>query len=221
MEFILDEDQALRNLLVGIEVSDQKADASGTPRKVGVWFGQPDLEIRDQSYPYITIDLVDISEDPRRAMRGLARPEYMRPDGVTDDTWAVDYPTPVNIDYQITTYARQPRHDRTILAALLASRLPLRFGTLLPNDGTVRRLDVLDVAKRDQVENGKRMFVNIFTIRVSSEIPTSTLRTYGQVDSVHITPPAPADGATVTISGITPPPFDGITTTITAPTGTP
>ncbi len=52
MPFILNEDKALKAALSGITVSD-----SGNPtRPVGVWFGQPDPEIRFQSYPYITID---------------------------------------------------------------------------------------------------------------------------------------------------------------------
>jgi hypothetical protein len=40
--------------------------------------------------------------------------------------------------------------------------------------GTTRRLDVLDIAKRDITENGKRLFVNAITVRVSSEIAQST-----------------------------------------------
>mgnify|MGYP006267436701 CR=1 FL=1 len=177
MTLLLSEDDALRNLLKGIKVTDQKA---GNTRDVGVWFGQPDQEIRNQSYPYMTIDMIDIAEDPTRAHRGLVQPGYLPapengPDGETpydEDTnnWYIHYPIPVNIDYQVTTYARQPRHDREILAQLLYTRLPLRFGVLEPDDGTVRRLDVLDISKRDITEQGKRLFVNAFTIRVSSEI---------------------------------------------------
>ena len=55
MPYIINEDKALKALVSGITVSD-----SGNPtRPVGVWFGQPDNEIRQQSYPYITIDLVE------------------------------------------------------------------------------------------------------------------------------------------------------------------
>ena len=46
----------------------------------------------------------------------------------------------------------------------------MRFAVLEPTDGTVRRLDLLDIAKRDITEQGKRLFVNAFTVRVSSEI---------------------------------------------------
>ena len=134
----------------------------GTTRKVGVWFGQPDQEIRAQSYPYITIDMIDISEDFSRAMRGRVKPAYLTNPSVigtstawdTDEhDWDINYPIPVNIDYQITSFSRQPRHDRQILAQLLYSKIPLRFAVLDtgPNTvfGTTRRLDVLDISKRD------------------------------------------------------------------------
>ena len=45
MTFLLDEDEAIRDLLLGMTVTDQKAN---TTRNVGVWFGQPDQELRDQ-----------------------------------------------------------------------------------------------------------------------------------------------------------------------------
>ena len=62
----------------------------GTTRKVGVWFGQPDQEIRAQSYPYITIDMVDISEDFSRAMRGKVKPAYLTNPTVIGESTAWD-----------------------------------------------------------------------------------------------------------------------------------
>lgn len=176
-EFILDEDRALRNLLTGITVGDQKEGQ----RRVNVWFGQPDLEIRTQSYPFITVDLIDVSEAKDRAHRGRSAPEYDRPAGADPGTWDMDFPIPVNLDYQVTTWARQPRHDRQILSALLGTKIPLRFGTLCPDDGTVRRLDVLDVVKRDTGEASKRLFRNVITVRVSSELPPASSEIYDTV----------------------------------------
>ena len=181
MTFLLSEDEALRNLLKDMVVTDQKSvTGEGPQRKVKVYFGQPDQELRDQTYPYITIDMIDINEAIDRAMRGKAKPSYLSDpatgpngssayDSETQD-WEINWPIPVNIDYQITTYARQPRHDREILAQILYSKIPMRFAVLEPTDGTVRRLDLLDIAKRDITEQGKRLFVNAFTVRVSSEI---------------------------------------------------
>ena len=196
MTFLLSEDNALRDLLKGITVTDQKSDtANVSHRKVEVWFGQPDQELRDQKYPYITVDMIDISEDVTRAMRGLVKPEYL--DNPTtfdgnnwddeDYNWWINFPIPVNIDYQVTTYSRQPRHDREILVQLMTTRLPLRFGVLETDDNTVRRLDVLDISKRDISEAGKRLFVNAFTVRISSEISQTTLDSFYKVKQVNTT----------------------------------
>jgi hypothetical protein len=183
-QFLLDEEQALRNLLTGITVDDQRQGS----RRVGVWFGQPDLEVRTQSYPYITINNVGIAEDKARAMRGRCAPEYDRPEGARDNGWDMDWPTPINLDYQVTTFARQPRHDRQLMAALLSNdRLPLRFAVLFPDDGTVRRIDVLGIAKRDTTEDGKRLFQNAITVRIPSELPPPSTEMYEQVANRFIT----------------------------------
>lgn len=199
MTFLLSEDEALRNLLKDMVVTDQRSvTEAGPQRKVGVWFGQPDQEIRSQSYPYIVIDMIDIAEDFQRAMRGRVKPAYYEdPTTIGTDTeydsdihdWEINMPIPVNIDYQVTTYARQPRHDREILAQLLYKKLPLRFATLETDDNTVRRLDILDISKRDVTESGKRLFVNAITLRVSSEISPETFNKMYKVLQVTATGP--------------------------------
>ena len=175
MPFIINEDKALKTLLKGITVSDAKNSA----RPVGVWFGQPDVEIREQSYPYITIDLVDIIEEKDRSNRGVVTLSYT-PEGANSSVkYKTEIPIPVAIDYQVTSYSRQPLHDRAIISALLTNILPFRFGTLeIPEDKTLRRLELLGYTKRDTTEQGKRLYVNVFTIRVSSEILPSTLVAY-------------------------------------------
>lgn len=193
MTFLLSEDKALRERLQGMKVTDQKADGENSLRDVGVWFGQPDQEIRSQSYPYVTIELLDVERDPSREHRGKATSDsapylFTNADINTNQAAELDYPVPVNIDYQVTTFARHPRHDREILASLLDSRLPMRFGILHLDDNTVRRLDVLGVTKRDLVEQGRRLFMNAITVRVSSEIPQGTLKTLYKVLSVELDP---------------------------------
>lgn len=209
MTFLISEDEALRNLLLGMTVTDQKAASEGsTTRSVKVYFGQPDQEIRSQSYPYIVIDMIDISEDNLRAMRGMVKPTYMddpetmpavnegdEPTPYNSETndWMIHWPIPVNIDYQVTTYSRQPRHDREILSQILYTRIPMRFAVLEPSDGnsqgvgTVRRLDLLDISKRDVTEQGKRLFVNAFTVRVSSEIAETTYNQLYKALQVDVT----------------------------------
>ena len=199
MTFMLTEDKALRQLMQGLTVMDQKSENEEAPRTVGVWFGQPDQELRNQNYPYITIDLIDVSRDQSREMRGKVNASYLEeaaklkagiaPEIEVED-WEIDTPIPVNIDYQITTYSRHPRHDRELLAKVLYDRLPFRFGTLNCEDNTVRRLDVLDVAKRDITEQAKRLFVNSITVRVSSEIPQGLFKQLYKVLTVRLDSPS-------------------------------
>ena len=218
MTFLISEDEALRNLLLGMVVTDQKAAAGAdTTRSVKVYFGQPDQEIRSQSYPYIVIDMIDIAEDTMRAMRGMVKPVYMDdpetmpgveegddPTAYDSETnnWQIHWPIPVNIDYQVTTYSRQPRHDRQILSQILYTRIPMRFAVLEPDDansagiGTVRRLDLLDISKRDVTEQGKRLFVNAFTVRVSSEIAETTYNQLYKALNIDVTGVTDADGNT-------------------------
>jgi len=200
MTFILAEDEALRNKLQGMTVADQKSDGQDVPRQVRVFFGQPDQEITAQAYPYVTIDMVDIQRDNEREMRGLVNPTYLTPDGINPVTqdFLVDIPIPVYIDYQISTYSRHPRHDRAILAQLLTQKFPLRFGYLeIPeksvtvgdvttNTITMRRLDVMNVAKRDVTEQAKRLFVNAISVRVSSEVVQGVFRKLYNVDTVEL-----------------------------------
>jgi hypothetical protein len=191
MTFLLSEDKALREILQGLIVHDQKADNADVPRPVGVWFGQPDQELRNQNYPYITIQMIDVARDTMREMRGKTSEEYLRNDTVDENSpFIANRPIPVNIDYQITTYSRHPRHDRELMGQIMYNRLPFRFGTLNCDDNTVRRLDVLDVTKRDVTEQAKRLFVNVFTVRVSSEILQGTLEQLYQVLEVHILSPS-------------------------------
>lgn len=193
MTFLLSEDKGLRQKLEGMQVQDQRADFEGSLRKVGVWFGMPDQEIRDQSYPYLTIDMLDVSRDFSREMRGLAQKDdpnaaylFEGSEIAADNGGETDLPIPVNIDYQVTTYSRHPRHDREIMAQLISNVLPLRAGVLELDDGTVRRLDVIDMAKRDMVEQGKRLFMNAFTVRVSSEVTQGAFKTLYKVDRITL-----------------------------------
>lgn len=190
MTFLLSEDKALRQNLQGMTVTDQKADADGIPRQVRVFYGQPDQELREQSYPYITIDMIDVQRDPEREMRGMVKPDYLAPADLAENKdWQIELPIPVNIDYQVTSYARHPYHDRELLSQLLHSNLPFRFGQLSLDDGTYRRLEVMDVSKRDSTEQAKRLYVNAVTVRVSSEISqTSAVELY-KVNNVLISDP--------------------------------
>ena len=188
MPFIINEDAALKALLTGITLSD----SGNSTRPVGVYYGQPDKDIRTQSYPYITLDLVGVREDTERAHRGSVDLTYT-PEGTTPNYTAesqpVNFPIPVDLIYQVSTWARQPRHDRQIMASLfLPGRLPLRFGQLtIPEDSTMRRLDMLGFSKRDTTEGGKRLFSNVYNIRISAELFPDQLSAVYTVTDVNTT----------------------------------
>jgi len=189
MAFILEEDGALKTLLTGLTVSDDRRAA----RPVEVWFGQPDLELQKRTYPYISIELVDLTEANERVMCGKPfltyTPEgYTKPTGQFDQLTAARFPTPYDLDYQVTVWSRHPRHDRQIVARLLAGKLPLRFGQLsLPASNRLVRLDLLDGPQvADTVdEAGKRLFRKVFPVRVATELfPDEVIATTGLVREV-------------------------------------
>jgi hypothetical protein len=81
----------------------------------------------------------------------------------------------------------------------------------------VRRLDLLNVVKRDTTEAGKRMFMNAFTVRVSSEIASPfDLDVYQRVREVNVTGPQ-----SPTPDGPTPIRYEHIRASVTALAGTP
>lgn len=177
----------------GIVVSDNE----NQTRAVEAWFGHPDLELREQKYPYITVDLMEITEGSDRVHRGDLRfasndplhpPEWWGyPDLAPNHAWVTEMPTPVDLHYQIGSWSRNPRHDRQILRSLITGgRTSLRAGVLKTADGFYRRVDYLGHIKRDREESGKRLFNNIFRLRVSSEVPFGVLEQFQMVDSVHV-----------------------------------
>ena len=157
--FLIDEDNAMRQHLLGLNVYDD----TGKPRPVGVWFSHPEMETREQKYPYAVINLIDVTEAKNRVMSGygegwvpaLSFPMDMLPsdvildeatrrlyngEGAWNDLWLDKSsfpltvlsrpPVPVQVDYQIRAFSRHPRHDRQILAGFLGKKVPYRYGWL-------------------------------------------------------------------------------------------
>lgn len=173
--FIVAEDQALKTLCQGINVADE----AQNPRLVKVWFGYPDVEIRDQAFPFITIDLIDIIPANNRQSSGVIYDgDYqgtVAPSG--DNSYRYDIPVAYDLVYQITSYARHPRHDRALMYQLL-NKFPSKFGKLaVPNQlgtETAYRSMFLDgFVKRDTVDSetgNRRLLRNTLTVRVVSEM---------------------------------------------------
>lgn len=179
MPMILSEDLALKTRLQGMTVSD----GDTAERKVGVWFGQPDKELRAQDYPFIIINLISVNEARERVhSANPVKLDYLDAPVQVGEGEVIIYnrPIPMNIDYQVSSFSRHPRHDRQLLNQML-QRLPMRGGSIgvthdKDDEGTYRRLDFLGLNKRDRIEDNKRLFVNDFTIRISSEMEPTHYR---------------------------------------------
>lgn len=172
MSFIIAEDQALKTLMQGIVVSDEK----NNTRSVQAWFSNPDPELRNQSYPYVTIELIGVEWANYRQASGFFidndRQGTVSPS--SGEVFEYEVPAAWDLMYQITSYSRHPRHDRAIIAHLLNNDFVANRGFLpVPNElGTqtsYRHIILQDFAKRDTVEDGRRLFRNVFTILVTSE----------------------------------------------------
>ena len=190
--FIVAEDNALKNLLKGIKVKDNK----NQNRDVTVWFGYPDVEIRDQSFPYITIDLIDVVPANNRQTYGyLIDDDYQGTIApVTGRTYQYTIPVAYDLVYQVTSWARHPRHDRALMHALL-TKLPSKYGYLIvPNqlgtENSSRSMFLDGFVKRDTVESetgNRRLLRNVFSVRVVSQMtPIQAATATKRVEQVRI-----------------------------------
>jgi hypothetical protein len=173
MSFILAEDAALKDLLKGMTVSDVNSEE----RTVEVFYSIPDVEVRAQKYPYVTIDLIDIRPANDRQQAGYLTDEDLNGTKTPEEGVFYRYYLPVAYDlvYQVSTWSRHPYHDRTILQQMLSSRFPSKYGKLeVPNnlgtDSVNRSMFLDEFTKMSFVEDGRRLFRNVFTVRVVSEI---------------------------------------------------
>ena len=193
--FIIAEDLALKSYIAGMKVGDEK-DAE---RAVKVWFGYPDVEIRAQEFPFVTIDLIDVVPANDRQTsgkmfdsdyRGTVAPEV----GVT---YLFDIPVAYDLVYQVSTYARNPRHDRALLYQMF-HKFPSKYGKLaVPNElGTeigYRSMFVDGFVKRDAVDGetgNRRTLRNVYTVRVISEMtPAVAANKLSSVEKIVINLP--------------------------------
>lgn len=190
--FLFAEDKALKEHLKGIVVSDLK----NPERTVKVWFGYPDVELRTQEYPYLVIDLYDIQPANDRQAGGIWIDNTNRgTQPPSSQTYSYYAPQTYDLYYQVSSYARHPRHDRGIMLNMLNSKIPGKFGHLMvPQEngvGTVARHMFLEgFVKRDSIEDGRRLFRNVFSIRVVSEMtPLEALQATPQVSAINIVTP--------------------------------
>jgi hypothetical protein len=198
LSFILAEDAALKNYLQGMTVADEKAPV----RPVKVWFGYPDVEVRTQSYPYVVVELMDIVPSHERQISGYMYDNDNR--GTVAPAAGVVYgyqiPLPYDLVYQISTYSRHPRHDRAILFQM-QQKFPSQYGSLfVPNalntESAYRHMFLDGFLKRDQIEDGRRLFRAVYTVRIVSEMTpveaNNALSTVRTVEINRVTTNVPA-----------------------------
>lgn len=187
MPWLLNEDDALKKKLQGLTV-----ESTNKTILVNVRFRDPEDELAKFDYPLILISHIAASKDDAREHRGYIELPYS-PEGHPEDIQAendeghtgyfTDFPIPYNLDYTVEIFSRFARHDRQLLAALSAfDYLPDRYGYLeIPEDGTIRRLDVIGGPESTSLRdaNSKRVFQTTFVIRISSEL------TLAQIDELH------------------------------------
>lgn len=200
---LLAEDEALKMLFAGMTVPDDRNNA----RPVEVFFRYPEGET-ERSYPFITLEHIDIiharnrqhseSDIYYRTGAGTApaiptgsanRMDYW-PSVSTNfnfktnkDSYAylrANEHVPVDLLYQISTFARAALHDRYLTAKILTEIFPWRKGFIdIGADGTIRRLDLLDWTTADLLdpEAGyrKRIFRKVYTVQMTAEIPSSAI----------------------------------------------
>jgi hypothetical protein len=193
--FIVAEDLALKGYLQGMKVGDEK----NSDRPVKVWFGYPDVEVRAQEFPFATIDLIDIVPANDRQNSGYWSDSDYQGTIAPVDAISYRYEIPIAYDlvYQVSTYSRNPRHDRALLYQM-ATKFPSKYGKLaVPNElGTeigYRSMFLDGFVKRDAVDGetgNRRTLRNVYTIRVVSEMaPATAAKALATVTSVTLNLP--------------------------------
>lgn len=179
---LLAEEAALKSRISGIYAPpDAKATPGSEGTPVPVHFRFPEGEKVKVVYPFITIDFLGIQFAADRAHAGPQQVLKYSPsedteinsDPMSDTSFVVDYPVPVDLFYQVTTWSRNPRQDRRILGQLMKQdRLPLLDGwMLIPEDETWRRLHVLSVQPlHDKDERGFVAYRNTIMLNINAEL---------------------------------------------------
>lgn len=209
--FLLAEDAAVKARFSNLTVRDDRENA----RPVQVFFRYPEAET-ERSYPFITIEMIDIVHARNRqhsesqivyarstttgasAFGGPDAMDYW-PSRISDldtvqnssqyDFLVSNEFVPVDILYQVSTYTRSALHDRQLSAQMLSTITPFRRGFIaVPEDGTMRRFDLLDWTTADLLdsESGyrKRIFRKIYTLQMSAEIPSTNMYGAYQITTV-------------------------------------
>ena len=187
--FFTDIDHAMKEKISDILVNDRAAGADR--RKVRTYFRWPQVEVTDQTFPFITLDLLryyraaDREQRAERFALPYAPKNYALPagydeEGVSTEWLLTELPIPFDFVYQITAHTRSNSQVREIMAAMLGNdRLAPRGAYLVVGD-TVRFMEVdgpADATGMDQEAGGrsKRHFRKVWTATVQTELFQNTI----------------------------------------------
>jgi len=179
----LEEDMGLKQLLQGVTVVDLNT-SPDTPRPVPVWFHNPEREERRITYPNIVINFLGEQVAHEREHRGWVPVGYRYlqniPFDISKDAAppSMEYPIPMDFDYTVTVSARINQHISQISSTLVQGRLHPRFAQMTCPGGTVRRITVLGTTRTNSMEVDKRLFRQIYRLRVTTEVE-ATVTTLG------------------------------------------
>lgn len=211
------ESRAFTRLLEGMKVT---ASTYPQGRVVPVTWVRPDMELQKAAYPGIYISYADVSKAEDREVRGPTNLTYAPPGLPTsvqvpadmDDKnstvtvdWGVDgfdrlsspyhlpeHPLPYNLDFNVAVLTRNYDENFQLIAQLMQiGRLPERFGGLeVPEDGTVRTLELLGGPDTDVVEDedGKRLVQTLYSVRVAAELSLYDVEQVKRVEEINIAP---------------------------------
>lgn len=186
MPWLRNEDAAMKNRLSGLTVQDANAPVGG--REIGVRFRLPNDELANLTYPVIIIEHAGIYPDQERMQSGTMyqlpyAPEnypswtsFGQPVNAPGSPYYTEYaPTPYNLDYQVTLYARfWSAHVQPTVATLAGiTRLPAKHGAIwIPQDGTLRTMRLLGGPEEGYGldEDSKRLFKVVYRVRVYTEL---------------------------------------------------
>jgi len=193
--FTLAEDAALKMRLSDMAVSDDR----NAERVCQVFFRHA-AKTTEKTYPFVTIELSDISfaanrnhsytdlyyhqGDPSSSNIDYLPSTMNEADlaalaGVDGVLYADSY-VPIDLMYSVTTYTRSQLHDRQLTALMLRRVVPIMPGRgwiEIPEDGTIRRLDMLSWNASDILDGEagykKRIFRKVYTLKMNAEMPAS------------------------------------------------
>lgn len=210
--FLLAEDEAIKQHLSNITVTDDR----NANRPVKVFFRYPEGET-EKHYPFITIEMASLNyaRNRQHSEHSLYFADAEQHPNIVDDPNYLGYvpseldedglltelgvngaaylrmesPIPVDLVYQVSTYTRSALHDRQLTAHFLRYVFPMRSNYLvIPADGTVRRMDLLNWSQADllDVEAGyrKRTFRKMYNVMINAEIMRTDLELIKQATSV-------------------------------------